>query len=152
MDIFDFKRFYARSLHELHTFSDSCLSKLEEEIFYAENQKVVIKRNQKLFETLQVQLEDHLKNAFYPRVFSLSQEVQSRCLFMTEDYVHTLSDLRGYFDKDNFNHEEVAFYLNQLQDKIDRVLSYSFFPYLLESQDYSLVEVCEGGMLNFNTN
>ncbi|MEC8339304.1 MAG: hypothetical protein VXZ40_01655, partial [Nanoarchaeota archaeon] len=89
MDIFDFKKFYVTSLHELHTNSDLFLSRLESEIYYSEDKTSVVNKNIIFFNYFQKALDDHLSEVFNPMVVSSSQEVQEKAFFMIEDYIQT---------------------------------------------------------------
>ena len=151
MDIFDFKKFYVTSLHELHTNSDLFLSRLESEIYYSEDKTSVVNKNIIFFNYFQKALEDHLSEVFNPMVVSSSQEVQEKAFFMIEDYIQTNLEIREQFSPENFNFSSSSSYVYHLNERINSLKKFVSLPYVLEGQKYSLVEVSEDGVLNFNT-
>ncbi|MEC8220562.1 MAG: hypothetical protein VX028_00705 [Nanoarchaeota archaeon] len=152
MDIFDFKKFYVTSLHELHKNSDSFLGRLESEIYYSEDKTSVANKHKIFFSHFQKALDDHLSEVFNPMVVSSSQEVQEKAFFMIEDYILTNSEIKEQFSPENFNSSFSSFYLSELNRRINSLARLVPLPCVLERQKYLLVEVSEDGVLNFNTN
>ena len=154
MNIFDFKKFYVESLDQLYKNSNLFLSKLESEIYYSEDKTSILNKNIIFFNYFQKALEDHLSEVFNPMVVSSSQEVQEKAFFMIEDYIQTNLEIREQFSPENFNFSSSSSssYVYHLNERINSLKKFVSLPYVLEGQKYSLVEVSEDGVLNFNTN